>query len=147
MTLYELLKFLHVAAAATWVGGGLMLRVLGSRALAADRARAVQLAGEAEQVGMKVLMPASILLLVSGLWTAFEGGYGLDPLWVKIGLAIYVASAVVGARFLGPLNREVVEHQDDAAALQSRLQRISTLGWVDLGLLLLAIFVMVVKPD
>jgi uncharacterized membrane protein len=150
MSLHELLKFVHVVAAAVWVGGAVMLRVQGSRALAADRARAAQLATEGEQLGMRVLMPASILLLVAGLLTAFEGGYGLEPLWVKLGLAIYVVSAVVGARFLGPLNKQAgelnAERGPDDPELAARLRRISTIGWIDLGLLVAAVFVMVVKP-
>ncbi len=151
MSLYELLKFLHVLAAAVWIGGAVMLRVQSSRAATMDRERAAALATETSEVGKKVLMPASILLLVAGLSTAFEGGYGLEPLWVKLGLLIYVVSAVAGAVFLGPLYKEVgalqAERGPDDVEVRSRLQRISTLSWVDLGLLVLAVFVMVVKPD
>ncbi len=151
MSLYELLKFLHVLAATIWVGGAVMLRVQSARASGMDRSRAAELATETSEVGTKVLMPASIVLLVTGLWTAFEGGYGLDPLWVKLGLAIYVVSAVAGAVFLGPLYKQVgalqAERGPDDAEVGSRLQRISTLSWVDLTLLVVAVFVMVVKPD
>lgn len=150
MSLYELLKFVHVLAAAIWVGGAVMLKVQTARALAADRVRAVELATEGEQLGSKVLMPASIVLLVAGLWGAFEGGYGLEPTWVKLGLIIYVASAVAGAVFIGPLYKQVGELQaergPDDAEITSRLQRMSTLSWIDLGLLVAAVFVMVVKP-
>lgn len=151
MSLYELLKFLHVLAAAVWIGGAVMLRVQSSRAKGLDPERAAALATETSEVGTKLLMPASILLLVAGLWTAFEGGYGLEPLWVKLGLFIYVVSAVAGAVFLGPLYKQVGELQAERgpedAEVRSRLRRISTLSWVDLGLLVLAVFVMVVKPD
>ncbi|HEV2754272.1 MAG TPA: DUF2269 family protein [Actinomycetota bacterium] len=151
MSLYELLKFLHVLAAAIWVGGAVLLRVQSSRAMGMDRERAAALAIETSEVGTKLLMPASIVLLVAGLWTAFEGGYGLEPLWVKLGLVIYVVSAVAGAVFLGPLYKQVGELQGQRPAddpeVTSRLQRISTLSWIDLGLLVLAVFVMVVKPD
>lgn len=151
MSLYELLKFVHVLAAAVWIGGALMLKVQTSRALAVNRARAAELATETEQLGTKLLMPASIVLLVSGLWTAFEGGYGLDPLWVKLGLAIYVVSAVSGAVFLGPLYKQVGELHAakgaDDPGVASRLKRISTLSSVDLVLLVLVVFVMVIKPD
>ncbi len=151
MSLYELLKFLHVLAAAIWVGGAVLLRVQSSRAAGMDRRRAAELATETSEVGTKVLMPASIVLLVAGLWAAFEGGYGLEPLWVKLGLVIYVVSAVAGAVFIGPLYKQVGELQaergPDDAEVSARLQRISTLSWIDLGLLVLAVFVMVVKPD
>jgi uncharacterized membrane protein len=150
MTLYELLLFVHVLAAATWVGGAVMLKVQSARALKSDPNRAAELALETEWVGTKVLMPASIALLVAGLWLVFEGDWGFEPLWVKLGLGIYVVSAVAGAVFLGPLYKQVgelrAERGPDDPEVTSRLQRISTLSWIDLGLLVAAVFVMTVKP-
>lgn len=150
MTLYELLLFVHVLAAAVWVGGAVMLKVLTSRALRADPDRAAELATETERVGTGVLMPASIVLLVAGLWMVFEGDWGFEPLWVKAGLFIYVVSAVAGAVFLGPLYKQVgvlrAERGAGDADLTARLQRIQTLSWIDLGLLVAAVFVMTTKP-
>lgn len=150
MTLYELLLFVHVLAAATWVGGAIMLKIQSDRALRTDPGRAAELALETERVGTRVLMPASIVLLVAGLWLVFEGDWGFEPLWVKLGLAIYVVSAVTGAVFLGPLYKQVgvlrAERGAGDAELTARLQRISTLSWIDMGLLVAAIFVMTVKP-
>ena len=74
MSLYELLKFLHVLAAAIWVGG----------ASAPPTSRR------------------------ASCWRS--GGRG-------------------------------------DAEVNARLQRISTLSWIDLGLLVLAVFVIVVKSD
>lgn len=150
MTLYELLLFVHVLAAATWVGGALMLKVQSSRALGSGPDRAADLALETERVGKTVLMPSSIVLLVAGLWLVFETDIGFEPLWVKLGLAIYVVSAVAGAAFLGPLYKQVGELKAERGAgdaeVAARLQRISMLSSVDLGLLVAAIFVMTVKP-
>ena len=150
MTLYELLLFVHVLAAATWVGGAVMLKVQSSRALRSDPDRAAELALETERVGTTVLMPGSIVLLVAGLWMVFEGDWGFGPLWVKLGLGIYVVSAVAGAVLLGPLYKQVGELRAERgpgdAEVTSRLQRIATLSWIDLGLLVAAVFVMTVKP-
>ncbi len=150
MTLYELLLFVHVLAAAIWVGGSAMLKVQSSRALRSGPARAAKLATETERVGTSVLMPASIVLLIGGLWLVFEGDWGFGPLWVKLGLAIYVVSAVAGAVFLGPLYKQVGQLRAaggaDDADLRSRLERIDRLAWIDLALLVAAVFVMTVKP-
>lgn len=150
MTLYNLLKFVHVLAAATWVGGAITLKIQSDRALRSDPDRAAQLASETERVGSTVLMPASIVLLVAGLWMIFESDIGFGPLWVKLGLAIYVISAVAGAVFLGPLYKQVGVLRAERGAgdpeLTSRLQRISALSWVDMALLVAAVFVMTVKP-
>ncbi|HEX2293819.1 MAG TPA: DUF2269 family protein [Actinomycetota bacterium] len=150
MTLYELLLFVHVLAAATWVGGAVVLKVQSDRALRADPDRAAELALETERVGKSVLMPASIVLLVAGLWMVFEGDWGFEPLWIKLGLGIYVVSAVAGAAFLGPLYKQVGELRAERGAgdadLTARLQRLSALSWVDMALLVAAVFVMTVKP-
>lgn len=150
MTLYELLLFVHVLAAATWVGGAVMLKVQSARALRSDPNRAAELALETERVGTTVLMPASIVLLVAGLWMVFEGDWGFGPLWVKLGLGIYVVSAVAGAVFLGPLYKQVGELRAERgpgdAEVAARLKRISDHSWIDLVLLVAAVFVMTVKP-
>lgn len=150
MTLYELLLFVHVLAAATWVGGAVILKVQTSRALKSDPDRAAELALETSQVGTAVLMPASIVLLVAGLWMVFESDIGFDPLWVKLGLAIYVVSAVAGAAFLGPLYKKIGELRAERgpgdAEVTALVQRLATLSWVDLALLVAAIFVMTTKP-
>lgn len=150
MTLQELLLFVHVLAAAVWVGGSVMLKVQSGRALKADPNRAAELALETSQVGTALLMPASIVLLIAGLWLVFEGDYGFEPLWVKLGLGIYVVSAVAGAAFLGPLYKQVGELRAERgpgdAGVQQRLQRISMVSNIDLVLLVAAIFVMTVKP-
>jgi uncharacterized membrane protein len=149
-TLYKLLLFVHVLAAAIWVGGALILKVQSDRALKADPDRAAQLAAETERVGTSVLMPASIVLLVAGLWMVFEGGWGFRPLWVKLGLGIYLVSVVAGAVFLGPLYKQAgelrAERGPNDPEVTARLQRISKLGWIDLALLVAAVFVMTVKP-
>lgn len=150
MTLYELLLFVHVLAAATWVGGAVMLKAQSARALRSDPNRAAELALETERVGTTILMPASIVLLVAGLWMVFEGDWGFGPLWVKLGLGIYVVSAVAGAVFLGPLYKQVGELRAERgpgdAEVTARLKRISDLSWIDLVLLVAAVFVMTVKP-
>ena len=150
MTLYELLLFAHVLAAATWVGGAVMLKVQSGRALKSDPNRAAELALETSHVGTTLLMPASIVLLVAGLWLVFEGDWGFGPLWVKLGLAIYVISAVAGAVFIGPLYKQVGELRAERgpgdAEVQERLKRISALSSIDLVLLVAAVFVMTVKP-
>lgn len=127
-----------------------MLKVQSARALRSDPNRAAELALETERVGTTLLMPASIVLLVAGLWMVFEGDWGFGPLWVKLGLGIYVVSAVAGAVFLGPLYKQVgqlrAERGPGDAEVTARLKRISDLSWIDLVLLVAAVFVMTVKP-
>ena len=151
MTPYELLKFVHVLSAAIWVGGAVTLRIQAARAeKETDQAAAAKVAQDTERIGKGLLMPASIVLLVTGLWMVlFETDIGFDPLWVKLGLGIYLLSALGGAIFLGPQYKKVGELRaagTTGAELDARIARISLVSWIDLGLLVAAIYVMTTKP-
>jgi hypothetical protein len=48
--------------------------------------RIVTFAKEAEWVGQRVFLPSSILVLLFGILTTMEGGYGFTDLWILLGL-------------------------------------------------------------
>jgi Predicted integral membrane protein (DUF2269) len=103
MDLYELLLAIHILAAVIWVGGATSLQVLAIRATGSgDPVRMATFAGEAEWVGMRVFVPASIVVLLAGIALVLEGSWGFDQLWILIGLAGIAFSIVTGAGFIGP---------------------------------------------
>jgi uncharacterized membrane protein len=77
MDWYSLVKFLHVVSAIVWVGGGLMLAMLGLRAmLAGNPAATAQAMRASGEMGGRVMMPASLATFVFGFvmcwfWVAF----------------------------------------------------------------------------
>src|SRR5215218_5666068 len=65
MSRYELLLFVHIATAAIWVGGATIMQFFGLRAMRApDPMRLVDLGGDIEWIGSRVLIPASALAVV-----------------------------------------------------------------------------------
>ncbi len=153
LTNYTGFTFVHVLAAVVWVGGACVVQVYALLALRTnDPARVAAFAGDTEFVGTRVFIPASLILLVSGIFTVHEsgGGWSYSQGWVQFGLAIIVLSIIVGAGYLGPesgrIARATEAHGVASAEVQARIRRIFLVSRIELVLLLCVIFDMVVKP-
>lgn len=157
MSTYELLLLVHL--------GGLLLLVGGVGASIACKARAgregsaaaiVALLETARVAVMRVAMPASFLLLVAGvgLVAASHGAYSLTEPWIVGAVALWIASAIVGARLHAPRTREALELARELAASDARVTgrlravirggRAASL--LDVALLAGMVALMVVKP-
>lgn len=152
MSFYELLVLVHVLAAIIWVGGAIGYEIRGSRARRqGDNERVMALLREAEWTGKFVFMPASIIVLVFGIWAVIETRqWEFSNTWVSIGFTAVILSAIIGAAFLGKeAGRIVAAAEADGptdAAVQARLNRFSWVARLDLLILLIAVWAMVAKP-
>ena len=152
MSLYELLKFVHISAAVVWVGGSVALAVMSARVQKnADEQHMIGFARDAEFVGNRIFFPVSMLLLAAGIWMVLEGDWGFDHLWIIWGLAMYAFSAIIGGAVVGKAARNLGE---DMAArgvndegVRTRVRKIQTWSGIELALLFVTIFMMSVKPD
>lgn len=151
MTLYEWLVLIHVVMAVVWVGGGATLNILAIRTRRAkDPDRLVALARDVEWVGTRVFMPASILLLIAGIWAASEGNWEFSQAWISIGFAGYVVSFLAGILFFGPESGRIAKLIDAEGAasstVQARLGRLLVFTRIELVILIVVIAAMVTKP-
>jgi uncharacterized membrane protein len=153
MTWYEFLLFAHIAMAVIWVGGGAMMQFFGLRAInAPDPMRLAQFGQDVEWIGNRVLVPSSLLAVVSGILLVIDSefwGFGDD--WIVIGLLLFAVTFLAGALFFGPesgrLGKLVEAEGPTAPVVQERMRRLLALTRADLMLLFLIIFDMVVKPE
>lgn len=150
-TLYEWLVAFHVLGAVVWVGGAVMMQVLAVRAQRQHEPReVVRVAGDAEWVGTRVLMPAAMLVIVAGVWAVIDGPWEFSQGWISAGFAVWFFSFVVGAGFLGPesgrIKAMMAASGADDPGVQRRLRRIFAISRIELVLLIAIIFVMVGKP-
>ncbi len=149
--LYLLLKFAHVLGAIVWLGGGLMLSVLGARARRrADRGAIGEFGRTLSFVGPRVLTPAVLATLVFGAWMVIESAaWDFAQLWVQLALGLFVAAFLIGAIYLSRIGirlQRVGESGGDAADGHRLLGR-WVLGYgVVLAILVLAVWDMVFKP-
>lgn len=152
MTMYEAALLLHVLTAIVWVGGavavqGFALRVLGRN----DPHDVARFAGDAEVIGMRVFMPASVLLIIAASWMIYDGPYELGGvLWVDLSLGLYVLSFLTGMGFLGPesgrISKLIDEHGPDHGDVQRRIRRVMLVSRIELVWLVAIVVLMVLKP-
>jgi uncharacterized membrane protein len=150
MSWYEVLLFLHVATAVIWVGGALMLLVLGYRySQTDDPMRMAAFGHDIDWVAKRVFIPSSLIAFVSGVWMVVESdffGFGDD--WIVIGLLLYAVTFFAGLLFLGPESGRVGQLADEGSPqAPARVVRLVFLARLDLVLLFLIIYVMTVKPE
>jgi uncharacterized membrane protein len=143
-----LLKFIHVAGAVVWIGGGFGLVLAGS--IASARASTDRLLSILALVGLlapRLFVPASLVVLVSGILLATLGGYGW-PAWLVLGLAGIAATVALGAGFIGPACERALKRGEMAgpAAARGDVLRAFRLARFDYVLHGAIVFLMVVKP-
>jgi uncharacterized membrane protein len=153
LTHYNEFKFVHVLAAIIWVGGAATAQVYALLAVRTnDPVRVAAFAGDTEFVGTRIFLPASVILLVSGILTVRESGsaWGYGQGWLQFGLAVIALSIVTGAGFLGPESGRISKATKaggvESPEVQARIRRIFLVSRIELVLLVAVVFDMVVKP-
>lgn len=149
MDSYELWLFLHVVGTVVWVGGAVVVQVFGALTQrAADPVVAAAFGRNSAWTGTWVFMPASALVLLSGVLLTEEGNWSWSEPFVLVGLAGWavVAGAVFGyvAPSLRRLGRQMAQ-EGPSPELAARVRSVIVLARVFLGLLFVIVFMMVVK--
>ena len=112
----------------------------------------VQMLGDVEWLGTRYLMPSALAVVAFGfaLLGQYDDVYELSQFWVSFGLAVFIASFIAGAGFLGPesgrLKTLAASRGANDPEVQQRIRRIFLISRIELVLLIAAIFVMVAKP-
>lgn len=152
MSAYEALLAVHIIAAAIWVGGAFAVNVLVTRMQRANQhARVLELGKDFETLGMKVFMPASIVVLLAGIGLVLVvDGFEFTDFWIAFGLAAIAFSIAVGAGYLGPesgrLNALAAEKGADDPEVQARMAKLANISRFEMLILLLVVADMAIKP-
>ena len=148
---YALFRLVHVVVAVLWVGGGLLLTVLGLRAERSDDATEMAtLARQAAWAGERLFAPAGMIVLLMGIAMMINTDWGWGKFWVVARLVGYALSFVTGVAVLSPLAKKVDvllrTEGPTAPATQAAIQRILLIARFDIAILLLVVADMVTKP-
>jgi uncharacterized membrane protein len=152
MTLEPWLHFLHILGAIIWVGGGVMLSLVGARARQSEDPRIIgEFARTLSYIGLRVLTPAVVAVLVTGIWLILAGSeWNFAQLWVLLGLGGFIAAFLVGAVYLSriaiQLERLATRTDVDLLAARDILGRWIVGYRVVLVILLFVVWDMVFKP-
>jgi uncharacterized membrane protein len=148
---FAVFKLIHVGVAVFWVGGGLLLTVLAIRAeRTSDPDELATIARQAAFAGEKLFAPAGLVVLAMGITMVINHHIGFGTTWVDIGLVGYALTFTTGIAVLAPLARRIVTLTDTVGAAapetQAAIKRILLIARVDVGVLLLVVADMLMKP-
>jgi len=148
--MYQLLLFVHIVCAVTWVGGAFFAQLLAIRVSRSDDPTEIpRLARHFEALGTWVFIPAAGLLLLSGLvMTAQAWSFGQG--WIVVSMALWLLSAVAGAAYVAPRAKQAAdlfETEGPTSPAAMRLtQRLFLVSRLELVSFAVVIALMVFKP-
>ena len=148
---FAVFKLIHVSVAVFWVGGGVLLTVLALWAQTKhDPEELATVARQAAFVGEKLFAPAGLLVLAMGITMVVNDHIGFGTTWVVIGLVGYATTFTTGMAFLAPRAKRVAELLDTkgaaAAETQAAITEILLIARIDVGVLLIVVADMFMKP-
>lgn len=151
---FALFKWIHVSVAVVWVGGGVLLTVLGLKAETADDPNEIALLARwAAWVGERMFAPAGGIVLAMGIAMLVHGNGPLvhwDRFWVIAGLVGYATTFVTGVAVLSPRAKRIAELSETKGATAPEtiavIRQILLISRIDVAVLLLVIADMITKP-
>jgi uncharacterized membrane protein len=151
MDLDPWLHLAHILGAIVWVGGGLMLSVIGLRARRSGDIGIIRdFAQTLAYVGLRLFMPAVLVLLVTGVWLVLSGGGNFGQLWVLLALGGFGLALVIAVGYLSGVVVElerVASQTDASVAVVGALFGRWIAGWAIVMLVLVfTVWDMVFKP-
>jgi uncharacterized membrane protein len=147
---YEVLKGVHILAAVVWLGGALMLTILGVRARRQGPQELVAIFREVATVAPRTFVPASLVLVIVGFALLGVGKLPFE-LWVILGIVGWAITFVTGIAVLTPGVRRaeslLSELGPNSEVALAQVQRVLVLTRIDLVVLTLIVFDMVLRPS
>ena len=148
---YALFRVVHVGVAVFWVGGGLLLTILGLKAEASDDPNEmVTLARWAASVGEKIFAPAGLVVLLMGIAMMINTDWGWGKFWVVAGLVGYALTFALGIAVLGPQAKKITALAEGkgptAPETLAAISRILVIARFDAAVPLLVVADMLTKP-
>lgn len=143
---YDALNTLHSLAAYIWLGslfGSLVFTTVASR-----RAPAGLVTGATAIVrfSTRVGVPASVVLLICGLWMVGTGEAPKGGTWITIGFVTWLLAAVVGSGLMHPAARKMRNAAPGSDEAISYARRIALIGGGEIILIVIAIWAMGAQP-
>ena len=148
---FAVFKLIHVSVAVFWVGGGIVLTALALWAeTKSDPEEMATLARQASFVGEKLFAPAGLIVLALGITMVINDHIGFGTTWVIIGLVGYALTFTTGIGFLAPRAKRISQLLETKGAAapetQAAIKEILLISRIDVGVLLIVVADMLLKP-
>ncbi len=150
MTSYLVFKYLHVALAIAWLGGGLTVLMLGAAAARKnDPAEQLAVIRQVVYLSNRLFVPASLGALITGAIAAsILGLWG--QAWVIIGLMGFAATFGLGFFIIKPRAERIAalsQAEGPSAAVTALGRELIEISKFDYVLLFVIVAAMVLKPQ
>jgi uncharacterized membrane protein len=150
VTWFELWLFLHVTAAIVWIGGAATIQVFGILTKrAADPAKSAFFATTVSYTIVRVFLPAALVVIASGIGLTKTANWDWGEPFIVGGLVLWAIVALVAFGFLGRAIGAAgarLAGDGPSPALALRMRNLVWLSRGLLGVLLVIVFLMTVKP-
>ena len=159
LSFYNFVLFVHVTAAVIAFGGTFgygLVQMIASRPN--ERKHMAFWHRVQHELGQKIITPGATLILIAGIYLVAAGNYNFSDVFVSAGILIIVALLGAGGAFFSPNGVKAAElaERDIAAAGTGEIvfsdeynaiaKRLATVGIAANVLVILALFLMVIKP-
>jgi uncharacterized membrane protein len=148
MSLFLILKVVHILAAITALGANLTYPFWLRRA-GTDQARVLDALDGIRALDRRVANPAYIVVFVVGIVLVLTGGYTFGTFWISAAIALFIFVAILGATLYAPaLRGQEAEARADitSPAYAAAARRQNAIGAVVTLLVIVIVFLMVTKP-
>jgi hypothetical protein len=148
MELHEVMLVIHIAAAGTWLGTNILQAVVPGLAGGQGAEVAAGWYRVTAEFGKRVYMPASILILVTGVVLVLQDdSLSFGSLFVTIGFVMIVLGVLLGIFVFTPGSEKAAEaiESGDPSRIKAATSRIAVFGTIDTLLLLFTMTVMVLR--
>jgi hypothetical protein len=148
---YLIYKTLHVLFSVIWIGGGVVLTLLGIKAeLSHDATEKLWLARQGAWVSQRVFAPSALIVLAMGILMMLEVDWGWDRFWIVFGLIGFATTFAIAIGFIMPQANKLNRLMDTVGPLapesQAAMSRILLLAKLDSAVLILVVIDMMVRP-
>lgn len=149
--MYELIKYIHILSAITWVGSDIALQVIAIRvARSPDPMDVPKFLGHVEFLGKFLLQPAAILLVVAGILMTIQR-WAFQQTWISVALVLWFVSLAAGSFFLMPQGgraKRLFDAEGPASpAARAIVGRMFLVSRVELVTFVVIIALIVAKPN
>lgn len=142
----EALLFVHVVAAATWIGAGITQLVVGPAMQRKGGAVAAAWMRQTVRLGKVLFSPAAIVVLLSGVWMVLrETVYEFEQAFVVIGIVAVVLGAFLGMRVYGPYGEELAGRYETGEIAGAEHRRLFAIAGAEMVFLLFTVWAMVTR--
>jgi uncharacterized membrane protein len=148
--MYEVLLYVHIVCAVIWVGGAFFAQLLALRVQrSTDPADLPKFGRNVEFLGMRVFLPASILLFIAGAAMVAQR-WSFGDVWVSVSMGLWLLSAIAGALYIGPRTKKIAElfeaEGPTSTAARSLMDKVFLVSRLELVSFAIIVALMVFKP-